>query len=137
MDHKATMQRLYNEVFNTGNLEMLREFATPDFVDHNPDPGQGGTVEGVIEGFRTFRVAFPDLRMDVRDLISEGDRVVARVTMSGTHRGDLMGIPASGKKVAVELIDIVRFQGDKAAERWGQYDTMSFMQQIGAVPPQA
>ena len=133
MDRKAMMQRFYDEVLNAGNVEAMRELCTPGFIDHNPDPGQEPTLEGVIASFRQMRAAFPDMAVTVHDMIAEGDKVVSRVTMTATHEGDFQGIPATGKQISVDLIDMVRFEGDRAVERWGQYDALGFMQQLGAL----
>ena len=74
--------------------------------------------------------------MEIDDLLAEGDKVVARITMTGTHHGDFMGVPASGRRISVPVIDIVRFDGDKMVEHWGLMDSMAMMQQLGAMPEQ-
>ena len=137
MDHKTRMRRFYDEVLNQGNIETMKELCTPDFVDHNPDPGQGPGLEGVMASFRQMREAFPDMSVTVHDMIQEGDKVVARVTMAATHQGEFNGIPATGKPISISLIDVVRFDGSRAAERWGQYDALGFLQQLGALSAQA
>jgi predicted ester cyclase len=84
------------------------------------------------------RTAFPDMRMEAEDVIASGDKVVARVRFTGTHRGDFMGIPATDRTVDVQLIDIVRFDDDGLAhEHWGVLDALAMMQQLGVVdgPP--
>jgi predicted ester cyclase len=82
-----------------------------------------------------YRAAFPDLRMDAEDVLASGDKTVARVRATGTHRGELMGIPPTGKRVDVELIDIMQFDdAGSVSEHWGVIDTMSMMQQLGVVP---
>ena len=82
-----------------------------------------------------FRQAFPDYQITIHDVIVEGDKVVTRKTFYGTHQGDWMGVPASGRKIAFGGIDIVRFAGDKVVEHWGQFDMLTLAQQIGAIPP--
>ena len=77
---------------------------------------------------------FPDLTFSAEDMIAEGDKVAVRFTMRGTHKGEFMGVPATGKQFEVSGIDIVRFAGGKAVEHWGVTDTMAMMQQLGAVP---
>jgi steroid delta-isomerase-like uncharacterized protein len=134
-ENKALMRRFYDEVVNGKNIALIDELATPDFVDHEAFPGISGDREGLKQFFAMMRAAFPDFRMDVDDLIAEGDKVVARATMTGTHQGEFMGIPATGKKFSVSTIDIVRLSGGKAAEHWGVTDTGSMMEQLGAVPP--
>lgn len=99
------------------------------------DPGLAPTKEGVLEFFRMYRAAFPDLRMDAEDVLISGDRCVARVRATGTHEGEFMGMPATHRQVDVQLIDIIRFGDDGLArEHWGVVDTMAMMQQLGAVP---
>lgn len=84
-----------------------------------------------------FRDGFPDLRATVEDALEEGDRVAARVRFIGTHEGEFMGVPPSGNKVDIEMIDIVRIVDGKASEHWGVTDHMALMQQIGAIPQEA
>jgi len=98
-------------------------------------PGLAPTKAGVKAFFRMYIAAFPDLRMDAEDVLTSGDKVVARSRATGTHQGEFMGIPATGKAVDVQLIDIIRFGDDGLAyEHWGVFDTMTMMQQLGAVP---
>ena len=82
-----------------------------------------------------MKAGFPDLRFDAEDVLQSGDKAVARVRVTGTNKGDFMGIPASGKSIDIQAIDIVRFGADRLArEHWGVMDIMAMMQQIGAVP---
>lgn len=134
-ENKAFMRRFYAEVFNAGKLELIDELLAPDFVDHEEMPGLPPTREGVKQAFAMFRNAFPDLQVTAEDMMAEGDKVVARITMTGTHQGEFMGLAPTGKKIAVSGIDIIRFAGGKAVEHWGQTDTLSLMQQLGAIPP--
>lgn len=134
MDHAATMRRMY-DLINAGDVDGFGELLADDFVDHEELPGLAPTREGVKAFFRMYMEAFPDLRMVVEDVVASGEKVVARVRTTGTHRGELMGLPATGKTVDVPLIDIVRFGDDGlASEHWGVFDTMTMMQQLGAVP---
>jgi steroid delta-isomerase-like uncharacterized protein len=132
--NRALTRRFYEEVVNGGNLNMIDELVSPDFVDHEALSGLAAGREGVKQFFSMLRIAFPDLRMNVEDLIAEGDKVVARSTMTGTHRGEFAGIVATGKTVNVSAIDIVRFADGKLAEHWGVTDTASLMEQLGALP---
>ena len=93
------------------------------------------TKEGVLEFFRMYRVAFPDMRMDVEEVLISGDRAVVRARVTGTHQGEFMGMPATGKSIDVKLIDVMRFGDDGLAhEHWGVIDALAMMQQLGAVP---
>lgn len=135
--NKTSFKRLYEEVFNQGNLDVASELIGSNVVEHQQQPGVDPDAAGpelVKQIARFYRSAFPDLNIAVEDLIAEGDRVAARVTIMGTHQGELMGIPPTGKRVEVSSIDIIRFEDGKAAEHWGETDIMSMMQQLGVVP---
>ena len=127
--NKAKMRKLYEEVVQNGNFAMLDELAAPDFVDHNPGPGQAPGSEGIKQFFTAMRAAVSDLRVSVEQLISEDDKVAAHVSMSGTHTGELMGIQPSGKQVVMRVSDLVRFENGKAAERWAVEDMSGFVSQ--------
>ncbi len=81
-----------------------------------------------------FMSAFPDMCVEVEDLITDGDRAAVRITLTGTHQGELMGIPASGKAISVQAMTILRFENDKCVERWSELDMVGLMTQIGAIP---
>lgn len=135
MDNTATMRNVYDQI-NAGDMERLSSLLADDFVEHEEQAGFPPTKEGALEFFRNFRTAFPDLHMDAEDVLSSGDKTVARVRATGTHQGKLMGIPPTGKRVNVELIDIMKFDdAGLMREHWGVADMMSMMQQLGAVPP--
>ena len=106
-----------------------------DIVEHEEVPGFPPTRAGVIQYFRMLLTAFPDLRMVPEDVMASGDKAVARALVTGTHKGPFAGIPATGKRVEVKLIDIIRFGDDgKAREHWGVVDQFAMMQQLGAIP---
>ena len=135
MDHVATMRRCY-ELINTGDIDGFGEFLAEDFVEHEQAPGLAPTKAGVLEFFRMYRGAFPDLRFEPQDYIANEDKVVVRVRVSGTNTGgEFMGMPATGKSIEIQLVDIVRFGDDGLGhEHWGVADVMTMMQQLGAVP---
>jgi steroid delta-isomerase-like uncharacterized protein len=133
-DSKAMMQRFYDEVVNAGNLDLIDELLADDFVEHEDFPGIPPTREGVKQFFALLRAAFPDGTMTAEDLIAEGDRVAARAKFRGTHQGEFMGVPATGRPVDVQLVDIVQFQDGVATAHWGVFDAMTMMQQLGAIP---
>jgi len=137
-ENKAVARRTYeafNQAISTGTWAALGEFLAADLVDHNPAPGQGPGLEGVKQVFSAFLAAFPDLSFTVEDMIAEGDKVVSRLSLHGTHKGDFQGIPATGKMVTQTGIDILRVAGGKVAERWGEFDNLGLLQQLGVVPP--
>jgi steroid delta-isomerase-like uncharacterized protein len=131
-ENKALTRRFYDQIANNGNLDLIDELIAEDFVDHEEFPGLPANREGLKQFFSMMRNAFDGFRMDVEDVIAEGDKVVARVTMKGTHKGKFMGIAGTGKTVKVDTIDIIRIVDGKAVEHWGVTDGMSMMEQIGA-----
>ena len=135
-DYVAKTRRFMEEVFSRGNMNAADEYMSANFVEHNPFPGQGPGVEGFKQGMSAFRQAFPDLRIVVDDIFADGEKVVARSTMKGTHKGAFMNMPSTGKQISVEGIDIVRMSSGKAVEHWGIFDSLTMMQQLGAIPTQ-
>jgi steroid delta-isomerase-like uncharacterized protein len=133
--NKAIFRRMVEEIFNRGNMNLVDEFLAPDFIEREElPPGIPPGREGVKQMTIMFRSAFPDFKATIDDMIAEGDKVVVRMTWSGTHKGEFMGISPTGKSVSFGVIDIVRFAGDKFVEHWGMMDSTSMMQQRGAVP---
>jgi steroid delta-isomerase-like uncharacterized protein len=134
MDHVATMRRLY-EALNAHDVDEFGNNLAEDFVEHEVTPGLEPTKEGVKTFFRMYFAAFPDLQMEVEDIVVGGDKVVARVRATGTNSGEFMGMPATGKAADVQFIDIIRFGDDGLArEHWGVFDALGMMQQLGLVP---
>jgi endonuclease-3 len=134
VDHAATMRQAY-DLINAGDIDGFGALLADDFVEHEELPGLEPGKEGVKTFFRMYRAAFPDLRMDPEDVIASGDKVVARARATGTHQGDFMGMPATQRRIDVQLVDIIRFGDDGLArEHWGVFDAMTMMQQLGAIP---
>jgi len=134
MDHTNSIQGLY-DLINAGDIDGFGRQLADDFVEREEIPGLPPTKDGVVQYFRIMLAAFPDLRMDVQDSFASGDKAVARLRISGTHQGEFMGIPATGKPVSVNLIDITRFGDDGLArEHWGVVDQLAMMQQLGVIP---
>ncbi len=137
MEHEVTMRRLY-ELISAGDIDGFGEHVADGFVEHEELPGLEPSKEGVKQMFRMYRTAFPDLRMEAEDVLVSGDKVVARARATGTHQGEFMGMPATGRRVDVQLIDIIRFGDDGLAlEHWGVLDALGMMQQLGAIPAPA
>jgi len=134
-ENKAIVRRLAEEGFNKGNLGIFDELVAPDFVNHNPSPGLPPTREGWKQSAARFRVGFPDLHLQIKDEIAEGDRVVIRFTAHGTHQNEVIGIPATGKEMNVVGISILRIADGKIAERWEEADFLGMMVQLGVIPP--
>ena len=133
-ENKAKTRRFMEEVLNKGNMQVVDELIAPNFVEHDPFPGQAPGVEGLKQAMVALRQAFPDLHVTVDEMLSDGDKVVIRSTMKGTHKGNFMNIPATGKQISVEGIDIVRISNGRAVEHWGVTDNLTMMQQLGLVP---
>ena len=133
-DHKQQIRLYFEHVWNRSDFGLLRDLLAEDYVDHNSPFPPG--IEGVEREMRMYRAAFPDLTFVVHDLVAEGDKVVARVSASGTHRGDLPGIPATGKHATMKGILIMRFEGRKAKEAWMSYDFLGLYRQLGAISQQ-
>ena len=134
-ENKATTRRFFKVVFNQGNLAVVDEIKSSNYVFH--DPGLPEPVRGP-EGFKDylmmFRTAFPDLSSTIEDLIVEGEKVAVRFTFAGTQQGDLFGIPPTGKQATVSAILIARLVNGKFVEGWINYDGLGILQQLGAIP---
>jgi steroid delta-isomerase-like uncharacterized protein len=134
-ENKTLTRRLMEEVFNRGNTSLVDELFAPDFVEHEElPPGIPPGIDGVKTLPTVFRSAFPDFQIQINDVIAEGEKVVVRSTWSGTHKGEFMGIPPSGKSVSFGVYDTIRIAGGKIVEHWGQMDELSLMQQLGVIP---
>ncbi len=115
-------------------MKIADEIVTPDFIDHEA-PADGVRGPAILHQMITmFRGAFPDLHFDIEDMFAEGDRVAARCTMTGTHKGEFMGIPPTNKAFRIAAFDILRFEGTKVAEHWGITDQAGMMRQLGLMP---
>jgi steroid delta-isomerase-like uncharacterized protein len=132
--NKALVRRFYS-VFNRGDLDEMESFIREDVIDHNPLPGQSPGLEGLKKVITMFRTAFPDIEIEVEDLVAEGDKVAVRALATGTHEGALMGYPASGQRATVNAIDIWVVKHEKLAAVWHVEELLYLMIQIGVVPP--
>jgi steroid delta-isomerase-like uncharacterized protein len=133
--NKAIARRFYEEFAVQRKQSVLEELVARNMVDHNPPgPGFASGREGVRQVFDMFHSAMPDITLTIEDQIAEGDKVVSRLTVRGTHKGELMGVPPTGKKLTMDIIDVLRLKDGKLVERWGESDNMGLMQQLGAVP---
>ena len=133
-DNKASVRRAIEEIWNKYNLDLIPEYYDSNFVWHTLQ----GDIQG-LEGVKQFATmvfgGFPDFHIDIEDMVGEGDKVVVRGLFSGTHQGDFMGIPATGKKTAYPTISITRIVGGKSVENWIVNDRLGMFQQIGVTPP--
>jgi predicted ester cyclase len=130
---EALARRAY-AIMGGGDLDELDDLMVPGFIDHDPEPDQAPGAEGVKEAFRRIRSGFPDLKLTPEAMYTDGDTVIARVRVTGTHNGEFSGIPPTGKSIDTAVIDIVRVEDGKAVERWGIFDVVKMMQQLGQFP---
>ncbi|MGE0688018.1 MAG: ester cyclase [Dehalococcoidia bacterium] len=132
--NKALAQQLMDGL-SAGELGVIDTLIGDGFVEHEElPPGMPEGREGVRALFSMLRAGFPDLRVDVQHLIADGDLVSAFVVFKGTHQGEFMGIPATGKSMAINVSDILRFENGKIVEHWGVMDSMAMLQQLGVGP---
>src|SRR5919205_2308833 len=135
-ENKAKARRLLEEAFGQGKVDVVDEVLDPNFVCYDPNSESGevrgaATIKGEIEYFRN---AVPDLTYTVEDQIAEGDKVVTRYMVSGTHQGEFFGVAPTGERIMMRGISIGRFEGGKMAEEWPEYDLLGVMRQLGAIP---
>ena len=131
-ENKALAQGFYNEVLNSHNLAILKSFVTTDFIDHNPSPGHTGKgLDDLTAQLNEILTAIPDLHVTTDLMVAEEDKVVTYLTMTGTNSGPFGNMPATNKPVKFNGVDIVHIKDGKATERWGVFDNLSFMTQIG------
>ena len=134
--NKAIVRRYYEEVHAGRDWDLIDELVAADYKEHNPLPGQGPGRAGVKERDRSLAENL-DLRFTVEDLIAEGDKVVVRWRNRGTHMGEFLGIPATGKEFSIEGINIYRIEGAKLAEGWNVADVFGQLLQLGVIPTPA
>ena len=131
---EEVLRGIYGAI-NSGDLGQLEKYVADDYIEHS-DGFQG--VEPFQQQIAAFRAGFPDLQVTVDELLVDGDRFASRTTVTGTHTGDLMGMPATGQRISVEAVDIGRIENGLAKERWGGLNMYSMLTQLGVIPaPQA
>jgi steroid delta-isomerase-like uncharacterized protein len=134
--NKATMRRWFEEVWNQGRVGAIDEMLPTHGVVHGLGPDVHGPAE--FKPFHaTFRDAFPDMRIDLDEMIAEGDLVAARWTATGTHRGDSLGFPATGQRAQFSGMVFGRFENGQIVEGWNNFDQLGLFTQLGAVTPPA
>ena len=131
-DNKALARRYIEELFNQKNLAVFDELCAPNFVWHNASTTMQGQ-ESCKQFLSMLLSGFPDLHITIEDLIAEGDLVAERLTFRGTHQGDLLGIPSTGKQIHVTGLSITRVANGKCVEFWTNSDDLGLMQQLGVI----
>ena len=123
----------FGELVNGGRFDAFPEVVAPDCHDHDPAPGQHMGPEGYKAFFTELRTAFPDMQVEVKKLVADGDSVAFAYTLTGTHQGDFNGHKPTGKAIKVRGMQIGRFVDGKMVERWGSSDELGILKQIGAI----
>jgi predicted ester cyclase len=131
---KSLARQLLEDDISRGDEAVAERIIHPDFVDHTNPPGMQHGLAGHKAIVRLFRTAFPDQWWQIEDLIAEGDKIVARTTMTGTHQGDFFGIPPTGRSVTLTGVHIMRVADGRVIEHWGSNDDLGMMRQLGVVP---
>jgi len=133
-ESKVIVRRFWG-VWEEGNIDLVDELLAPDYVNHSPaTPDQPTDPEGVKAVVGMFRDAMPDLRVIIEDMIAEGDKVVVRYTLEGTHEGKLFGVPPTGQRLSIKSISVERVSDGKIREHWRVTDSLDMMQQLGVIP---
>ena len=132
-ENKALARRFIDEVYNQARPEVIDELFADDYVDHTASTEQASGPAGARQIYDVFRAAFPDLRVEVHDLVADGDLVTFRSTMSGTSQGPLMGAAPTGNPVEVASMVFLRIRDGRFVERWEQMDLLGLMLQLGIV----
>ncbi len=133
-ENKAIVRRFVDEVQSQHDIGALDRLFSPDFIDHSGMSATPG-LEGTRQFFSMMFTAFPDMQVTVHDQVAEGDKVVTRKTFHGTHQGEFMGVPPTGKQIALDVIDIFRIASGKITDHWAVADQLGLMQQLGVIPP--
>lgn len=135
--NEATFSRLHDAV-NSGDVELIAkvidEVADPDLVFHAPVPSEVTGVQALKQVWMTLLRAFPDIHVAIEDVIAEGDKVVYRNTVTGTHQGEYRGLPPTGRSVRYDEIFVLRFADGRIAEIWGVVDVLAQLRQLGVLP---
>jgi steroid delta-isomerase-like uncharacterized protein len=131
--NKTQIRRYYEEVLNGGNVGLLDELAVPDYDEHSPLPGQPNGIEGLKARVGAILAAFHPV-FALHEVLAEDDTVVAYWTNTGTHTGEFMGIPPSGRIVTISGVDIHRLRDGRMAEHWHVIEELQMLQQLGVMP---
>ncbi|MDD4619498.1 MAG: ester cyclase [Methanosarcina sp.] len=132
-ENKIIVRKFFEEGPSKGNLNIANELLSPDFALHVPLPAPPG-IEGINEVITSCRAAFEHLNVTIEDMIAEGNNVAVRFTAHGVHKGDFMGLQATGKPITMTGIEVFRIKDGKIAELWGEANLLSLMQQLGIIP---
>jgi len=129
-----TQRLFYEDVYNKHNTAMIDSIVAPDYVEHCIDPGYSADRAGLKKSFDDFIKAFPDMHCQVNFMTADSDYVTVQYTFTGTNTGAVGGMAATGKKVNIDGVDIIRYKNGKAAGHWGYNEEMKMMTQMGMMP---
>jgi steroid delta-isomerase-like uncharacterized protein len=132
--NKDVVRAYVETIFNQRQVDRADELVAADYLDHAALPGQASGLEGAKKKWAMYLAGIPDLRVTIEELVAEADKVAVRRSYEGTHQGELLGVPATGKQVRISGISIFRLAGGKIAEQWEQLDRLALMQQLGVLP---
>jgi steroid delta-isomerase-like uncharacterized protein len=132
-ENKALVRRVL-ELLNERDTAAAFEYYAPDYIYHGPGGQELGGREGIKGLWAVFFAAFPDLGATIEDMVAEGDKLVLRWRVQGTHKGEFQGIAPTNKQVTLPLMEMFRVAGGQLAEAWDSYDRLDLMQQLGAIP---
>ena len=132
-ESKQLLRRYYGDVLTQGRIDVLDSIAKADYVEHNPFPGHGQGLEGLRQRVNMLRAAF-DAQFTLEQMIAEGDKVAVLWTNRGVHKGDFLGIPASGKHFTIQGIDVHHIRDRRMSAHWDVVDTYSLLIQLGVLP---
>lgn len=133
-ENKALVRRYVEEVLNNRNLILIDELFAPTFIDHDSSMPEAKGPAGVKRLAAIVHTSFPDLHFTIEDMVAEGDKVVYRYSVRGTHQNEFMGIAATGRRISFTGIHIYRVGGGQLQEEWENWDTLGVMRQLGALP---
>ena len=135
-NNKAVIRKFLDEVINQNRMDRATDLVEEDFVELDPLPGQRQGREGLKAVLAMMRTAFPDIHWVVEEMVAEGDKVVTRFTWTGTHRGEFLGVPPTGRSVSVKGVVIDQLAGGKMSNSRMLMDSLGMLQQLGVVPSQ-
>jgi steroid delta-isomerase-like uncharacterized protein len=133
-ENKEVIRAYVETIFNQQQVDRADELAAADYLDHAALPGQAPGLQGARKKWAMYLAGIPDLRVSIEDLVAEGDKVAVRRSYEGTHQGELLGVPPTGKHVQIGGISIFRLAQGKITEQWEQLDRLALMQQLGVLP---
>lgn len=132
--NKKIVTELIDRLFTRGDLDVVYDYLSVDYVDHDPPFGVSGDREGIRAAAAMCRSAFPDWRSEVHLVIAEGDYVAEHFTASGTHQGEMLGMGPTGRKASLQGVNIFRLRDGRVSDRWGRHDVLGFLQDLGVAP---